>query len=983
MRAGASSTDDSISDPSSISAPSATSSSSSHGFGQERRGRWGRYRPAFFSLSSEDGSQDNSDRALNADRSNNNNISNDEDENPDGNRSYHNMRLPGQRRRRFARASAVDYRRAVPPPVFVPFSVRREVSLGQGLETDEFEILPVDQGGGPGLSVPESNNSDLSTSHEENNSSDERASSRRSEVDSDTPSWDELQALFRRCCGNSNSYSEGGPSSQIPNTESYTHAGSTVPVTDESSSIIRTEVTTSFPPLLSRQNAPVTRGADDRTMLNSDPFMGYTGSTTEFLNIISNRLSGNSTTGIQGPSSASQNVTSQDHDSNQEPLIVESSEGSNSEESSTQGASTSTQRNSQDDSKSTSSESAQLKLNRSEESVHQNTKNDQGTDGIHLCFDANSGAQVSLSSKQSSNNNPPLRSLQLTETISQSQEQTECLEEMKGLGDKNENRIQTAQEATTSSGLRYPDSPSTFCDNRCPRLKYLNNRNEDTNTNVSEAKLGNGEEHSRTESNHKEAHNLNQNVKQDATHLEQSETDPNLPQYDHVIAGSQAKDTSEDEPVAGPSSCKAAVKRKMDQEASEDVPASKICKTTSEMKAVDDIQQSITENCQTDPLISKSDDVVNRCSSAHVSNSLKNTTPPLLSSVPLTATSCNSPICAVSSNMSTEHVLSPNLSFTQGVMSNYLLSVTSSSQLVSTASSCFSSRSPWAESSGEFIQNLGVSSCDVTATLTQALAAVHCSRPAVFSSGHHSQLRNNPFHSIESPGQASVALSSSSLNSSSAVATCISSSTASTSCFSHSLRGATLRRLLGSSMSSAFTVCTTSGQHDVTNMPAACSISSSPSTSFPNSQTSEICTVSSSSCLSGLGQSRSGSETASVSTLPERAPTAPHSWLNSLFGRRRQATSGARESLQSIGGTTEVSLAQDTQQQEPQALESTDTERTPRILPDRPHPLDIPLVERLDNLSRTMGERLQNLSRTIGRRVGVTFFFDCRPIELS
>ena len=952
------------------------SSVSVYGYGQERRSRWGRYRPAFFSLNSYDRSQDNSDLVLESNRSIQNNSSSDEDD------DFNNRNATPNRSGRLNRDLAEDGASALPrssPPTFHPFSVRQEVSLGDRLETDEFEILPVDQERGTENSLLQNNSSASSPFQEENNGNIEGTSSSQQE----SLRWDDLQSLWMRCCNNLNSSDEAGPSSQVLDGASSTQSESAISATREFPDV-RTRRT--IRPLAMGQNLDASRPGNIEPLLNSDPFMGHAERNVEFFNLPSNKSSANSVTGSQNLTTSPQDVPSQNPENTGDTVALQTSKAGcsglqknkltskhrNCLNVSTGRLSKSVHLNSGDDVK--------LKVSA------QQAANSQGSDNIPT-HNNNFRESLLLHHEETSNNQSTIRPFRFLDIFSQ-------------------------EDNIALSSLKRDHLQSKKC-----------KQNEDKiNNSISENEATSSASYS-TELTHHGADNMDADHPVRNTNLK-CMNNSNIDSKKKASASSSIKGSNKDEVLsmtpsfAGPSSCQAGMKRKHDKalESSlvcEYLPGSKVQRKTQnvnpEIDAIGSIRHKSNKTFPINPPIPKKEDVamcypsavdsdflVNH-STEHLSESNQSanwtgaigsarealsvqleTQSPQFSSGPLTSTSFNPSSSTalagmtsetVSTGEETENVQDSN-STTHSLIPDNPRIVASSSNPMNLAFSYLDAVIPRTESYQETRENLAGSNSDVTSALTQALAAVHCSRPSVSRSGNSPRLGNNPFHSIESPAVASVPLSTPTSNSGSAL-TVSSQSAASSSVIVHSPRRALLRRLNGSNLSSAFTVCSTSGHHNVANTSAAYRTSSaifshaSIPTSSSSSQFSEAHTVSSAS------YSRDQSQTNAISTLTERATTLSYPWLDFSFGRHRHSRSVTQGSLQTTRVPSEVGRAQDRLRQRSQDLRDNEGTTSGRNADSSPQS-DIPLVERLESLSRisrSMGERLQNLSRIYGRRV--------------
>ncbi|RUS83945.1 hypothetical protein EGW08_008300 [Elysia chlorotica] len=929
---------------SSTSSGSATHSEvSAYGAGHDRRSRWGRYRPAFFSLNPGHRSQENTDAALGSSHSLQN-ISSDEEEdfnriNATRSSSRSNHLFPGlhQRESRQARDAGEDERftlPASPPATFHPFSVRQQVSLGEGLETDEFEILPVDQETGSrrsGAAQSQSNAPYRGTSASQ-------------------PRWDDLQRLWRRCSNGVNPSAEAGPSSQV--------SDGAPPMQLESAISAPRDVSDVRARNFSTRPRDDERQSNTRPLLNSDPFMGHAESNVECLNVASNRSSVNPAVGSRSLTSAAQNAPSQ------------------------------------------------------------NPENNEDIAGIQEFIAGSSGLQISSSNHLHCLNLPTGRSLK-SQNLSDGEKVEVSVDEPVDEQSSEPVPSQTCdwRDGALSEHGQTAGSPATIKE---IFLLGGNTAEASLNTDLQPGRCkatkdtigGIGSTQNKascssafysTECTHPEgdttytdnAENKNSREESSGSKCIASSTSD---AEKKALAGYSIKGVSKNEEPretpssTGPSLFQAGMKRKLDQavgssSVEEGLFHNKVHRTQRAHCEIDTSDNAKHEStiiptprledgalhgsraqsaCPSMESLSGADQATNETGAADsvgiappmhqrtsVSTSQEQREPlkPLVSSSPAGNPNNSETVTGSEQSEITQDLPS---SITHSQAANNPVSPASGSYPLTLASSvlrCGSHRSE----TGESVSAVTVSGCDVTAALTQALAAVHCSRPSVSRRGNSSRGGNNPFQSVESAAVASVSLST-------AISNPVSDA-APASGMVQSPRRALLRRLYGSDLSSAFTVCSAAGNQGLASTSAAYRSSSaifsqaSVPTSFTSSQLSEACTVSSSSYPAG--------QTTSVPALSERTTTRSYPWLDFSSSRRRQGRGMTRGSLHSAraaaaAATTEVGRAQG----RPDAAGGAESERGS----DLPDQLDLPLVERLESLSRSMGERLQNLSRTVGRR---------------
>ncbi|GFS08067.1 activating molecule in BECN1-regulated autophagy protein 1 [Elysia marginata] len=910
-------TDRELTQPPSSSGSTPHSSVPPYDFGQERRSRWGRYRPAFFSRSSDDRSHENSDGPFFSNDSNRNNTSSEEEDDDVNNRDSAVPESIGQflqeiETRRYngqVQEGEVSDPPPLPLPTFHPFSVRREVSLGDGLETDEFEILPVDQGGGTESLLPDSNSS-ISTAQEGNRRSNSGAAGRGSDLPEPDINlrWNDFRSLWMRCSNNSED--ETGASSS--NRPSSSQDEFNVSASRESSEM-QTRATALLRPMDMRRERNSTRPRSVRFLLNSDPFMGYAEQNVEFSNMLSRQSSSNSTIASQSLTNVNQNAPSWESEGNRASSSREERNSSQhqSQEHAFQGRFL---------------EPAEVNLGdgeTSDESVQQNTV-DQGSEAEVTRHHGNPNVPAS-SQQQTPSNSFPIRTP--SGVLCQNGNTT-----YPSVSAKNDQLLQQKEESGSLNG-------STHCEHRVTSRDNASSRKD----NVEGGRCP-----------------VNADIKDG---LEQDPVPKNISCNDRSIneevpAQFTVQNHGETLTPAGPSGCRTGTKRKLhnDMESSgvsQDSRGGKIRRPqrneNPESDEIGGILRVTSETCETNTTTSSTDSL----SHAHTSGLLINNSADLLTvSGQLSLTEHTDSALSVSDNqrptspsrisIDFEAPSSTLSSVSPAVTSFYLpcyavcppgigsttaqsrgqreststVSVTVNNPQLLTSFSNSNSAVPdlasepdRTESTQESTESVAVTSSDVTAVLTQALAAVHCSRPAVSSSAHHSVQGNNPFCSIESPALVSVTLSTSTSTSTSGFSTAVSSSTVPASSLAQSHRGTTLRTLYDSNLPSAFTAFSTSGQLDVASPSAAHRTSTAvfSHVSLPSllssSQFNGAYTVPSPSHSVDPNQS-STYQTAETSTN-ERHPL-----LYSLFGRRRQQTDGAHASSQPSRLTTEDGATQ-------------------------------------------------------------------------
>lgn len=902
--------------PSSSSASATSSSGSAQEHSQERRHRWGRYRPAFFSLSSDGRSQGTRDNIQN-------NVRSDDDDGPSTQSSQ------DRAGRLF---SGLTAQTPPQPSRFHPFSVRREISLGDGLETDEFEILPVDQGGSSENIFPE-----IPSSLEETNGLNDMTaggSSESAEPDINSQRWNDLRSLWIRCCNNFNSQDEVGASSADRPSSLQTLIN--LPTSLEHAEP-RTSTSASLRPLTSRGGRNFSRENGSRLLLNSDPFMGHAERNIDYLNVPSSRSAANFTFERQSLSHENQSALSL---------------GGRESRSSCSGEE-------RDASDTFISENA---FQNNEPNLLSNVTAHLNRDDLNVtttsAFQNGNVSEPSLQScQQSSNNLSPVRSLHTSNVRSE-----DCIVE---------NAFDTANEEQNSENK---GSASGV-------LLLKNLKKDDLQIDVSSASTGRTdcEEQSSILAGHGSRNN----------------------EGGEEISANSLLNRDGAEPCAGPSGCSTTTKRKIPYTSKNIVcgsiglPEPKFKRRKENTNEENNKRYKSTENHQTNLPSSSQTDGASRClgefdtsllSSSSV-DSLSVTAQPLITGVTgladlqsaidrqrinsphsdilniVSTPVSNSfnphhPSCCTVSLVSTNSEAISNSTSRTNLLSTTASSVLNSPQM-SASFSNMKSDTHDKKSAGESSHDLCTNS-DVTATLTQALAAVHCSRPSVSSSGHRSRHGNNPFCSIESPALASVTLSTSTSASTvsiSAAAPSSSTTTVYAPFAPEGFQGAALRRLYGCSASSAFTACSTSGQNTTPERLLHVSVP----VCFPTPLFTESHAYSSPSLSVDSG------ETISDQTA-ETASSQAHPWLSSLFGRRQQRLGGTNTSEPSSRMSTGRVRIQERPEYIPSSVDNVDEQLATNNSSDSPYHLDIPVVERLESLSRIMGQTLLNLSRTVGRR---------------
>ncbi|GFN92441.1 activating molecule in becn1-regulated autophagy protein 1 [Plakobranchus ocellatus] len=918
LRPGTSSTEGST--PHSSSTSTARSTVSTSGFGQERRGRWGRYRPSFFSLSTEAAPHGSSD-TINYDQ----NGGDSEDDNF-GESSNIVMHWPSNEARNSTQSSRNIYQRARRPfmdsettrrprspsssHTFRPFSVRREVSVGDGLETDEFEILPVDQEQDNGGTTSRSRTEDLSTTQVLANRSPESAPDGRTGSqgrDGVSYRWDDFRSLWLACCNRSSE--PRGEESASSSTESPRELASNTPANRDAGSTS------------SRRND--LNVGSQQPLLNSDPFMGHVERNVDFLNMMSSRASVNSTSRSRGRTRFSRDLATLSSMGNTVQEGEQAPRDNTSSERDFSSYSANAEINLRDRNEPISS-SVALSSSGNQESLvlaPQRSSMEGGPDNQGMLNSSNSLGQ------DPEHLGPLLRQLgpvQVLDVFSQDDSVDHGV--VVELTAQRENRPSNDLEATSPEHQRV--------DSEQVKLTTAASSGTENVLENDAVKTTEGSSMVNAEADDKKK---GSSV---ALATRSSHAETSMSQSEPGVSESHNKSPKE-------VGLKAGVKRKINEtcELSSvecDMPKSKrTIKTSTLNLEQNDAVEKTQEASSFATNSSKSQDNAQGSLYQHSSN---------LGPRDLDESVSTKNQVAVSDQTVTtpEKQESVSLSTGWGVPQ---VSVPCTSVPLPGVCDVNSTKTSPNNSSQEPNQRLSNSNCDVTASLTQALAAVHCSRPHVPSAGP-SGLQDNPFHTLESSNLVAGVLSAAP-----PTLTSVTSSTAASAPPSASnSRQPQLLQLNSSRPTSAFSICCSSGQPNSTSNLGAYRASSSifTSSATTGSLSNSRCGMntipsSSTACTGDPNQKRSDHQTSATLQNARENTIVPR--LFETDGREL-----ASHDLPSAGRIDAEAAEISEQGQEDQEDSHGDAAENSSALP---------LEERLHNLSRSVGQRVLELQRRI------------------